>query len=303
MFDAPVGFAFSAGTVAAFNPCGFALLPAYLGLFLAGDQDEVTEARPGRPGAAIGRAALVATAVAAGFVAVFGIAGLLISQTAVTVQEYTPWISLVIGAALVPAGVAMLRGWTPKIRLPAVKRAGKGTGPMAMFWFGVSYATVSLSCTIPAFLVAVVGTFSDEGGAAGLLVFTAYTAGMASVLVVMTVIVATAQQGMLATVRRVLPYVNKVAGVLAILAGAYVAYYGYYEIRLERGGDPDDPIVDFVGGDLAGRVNSWVADLGTGPILVAAGVVVVLVAGLTIRSRRRAGRQPSRPISTSTIES
>ncbi|HEX6337128.1 MAG TPA: hypothetical protein VFZ85_09245, partial [Jiangellaceae bacterium] len=31
----PLGFAFAAGTVSAFNPCGFPLLPTYLGLFLA----------------------------------------------------------------------------------------------------------------------------------------------------------------------------------------------------------------------------------------------------------------------------
>ncbi len=287
MFEAPVGFAFSAGTVAAFNPCGFALLPAYLSLFLAGADEE-------RRGGA-SRAALVAASVAAGFVAVFGVAGFLISQTAVTVQEWTPWISLVIGAALVPAGIAMMRGWTPKLRLPAVRRVGEGTGPAAMFLFGVSYATVSLSCTIPAFLVAVVSTFSDSGAGSGLLVFGAYTAGMTSVLVVLTVVVATARQGMLGTIRRVLPYVNLTAGALAALAGAYVAYYGYFELRVERGADPDDPVVDFVGGEIAGRFNSWVADLGTAPILIAAGTVTAVVLGLTIRARRR----PSRPMPTS----
>lgn len=308
MFDAPVGFAFSAGTVAAFNPCGFALLPAYLSLFLAGDNPgdnpgEDTGERSGGAARAAGRAALVAASVAAGFVLVFGVAGLLISQTAFTVQRWTPWISLVLGAALVPAGIAMMRGWTPKLRLPAVRRVGEGTGPAAMFLFGVSYATVSLSCTIPAFLVAVVSTFSDSGAGSGLLVFGAYTAGMASVLVVITVVVATARQGMLGAIRRVLPYVNLVAGALATLAGAYVAYYGYFEIRVEHGADPDDPIVNFVGGTVAGRLTTWVSDLGTGPILIAAGAMIAVVVALLIRARRRNKGQPSRPISTSTMES
>src|SRR4051812_47269924 len=106
MIDAPVGFAFSAGAVAAFNPCGFALLPAYLSAFLAGDAEE-------RP--SVGRAALVAAAVVSGFVVVFGIAGFLISQTAVTVQTWTPWLSVGIGVALVPVGIAMMRGWSPKV--------------------------------------------------------------------------------------------------------------------------------------------------------------------------------------------
>ncbi len=285
MFDAPVGFAFSAGAVAAFNPCGFALLPAYLGLFLAGDDEDSAHSRVQGPVGAVGRAALVATSVVAGFVLVFGLAGLLISRTAVTVQEYTPWLTLVVGGALVPAGIAMLRGWTPKIRLPAVKRAGKGTGPVAMFWFGVSYATVSLSCTIPAFLIAVVSTFSDDGAGAGLLVFFAYTAGMASVLVVITVIVATAQQGMLATVRKVLPYVNRTAGVLAILAGSYVFYYGYYELRLNNGGDPAEGPITFVG-DISGDITAWVDGLGAATIITAAGAVVLALVALMVRGRR-----------------
>ena len=37
---APLGFAFGAGVAAAFNPCGFAMLPAYMGLYLGtGDSD------------------------------------------------------------------------------------------------------------------------------------------------------------------------------------------------------------------------------------------------------------------------
>src|SRR6056297_3335946 len=35
----PLGFAFGAGMVSAVNPCGFAMLPAYLGLYLRGSVD------------------------------------------------------------------------------------------------------------------------------------------------------------------------------------------------------------------------------------------------------------------------
>ena len=34
MIDAPLGLAFAAGLVATINPCGFAMLPAYLSFFL-----------------------------------------------------------------------------------------------------------------------------------------------------------------------------------------------------------------------------------------------------------------------------
>jgi cytochrome c biogenesis protein CcdA len=280
MFDAPVGFAFSAGTVAAFNPCGFALLPAYLSAFLAGDADS-------RPGP--GRAALVAAVVASGFALVFGVAGFLISQTAVTVQRWTPWLSVGIGLALVPIGIAMMRGWSPKLRLPAVRGVRADGGVASMFLFGVSYAVVSLSCTIPAFLVAVVGTFSDEDPVSGLFVFLAYTAGMAAVLVVLTVVVALARQGLLARIRRVLPYVNVTAGGLAVLAGGYVAYYGYYEIRIDHGGDPAQGPIRTVG-DWSGSATTWVSDRGNATVVAAAWVVLAGVLGAAFRARRRADR-------------
>ena len=34
MIDAPLAYAFGVGMVATFNPCGFAMLPAYLSYFL-----------------------------------------------------------------------------------------------------------------------------------------------------------------------------------------------------------------------------------------------------------------------------
>lgn len=64
--SAAIAFAASAGMLAAFNPCGFALLPGYLTTFL-GQQRTV--------GASLRRALLVAAAVTTGFVAVFGVVG------------------------------------------------------------------------------------------------------------------------------------------------------------------------------------------------------------------------------------
>lgn len=288
MIDAPLSFAYSAGAVAAFNPCGFALLPAYLGLFLAGDADHdgTGDVRGAATVRAWARAAAVAVAVATGFVAVFGVAAVLISQTAVTVQRYTPWATLVIGIALVPAGLAILAGWTPKLRLPrAGRRQAGGTGAVAMFWFGVSYATVSLSCTIPAFLVAVVGTFAADGAGSGVLVVLAYAAGMVSVLLTVTVVVATARQGALAYMRRVLPYVNTTAGALAAIAGAYVAYYGWYEIQVNGGGDPPDGPLALVGRG-SGRITSWVDAVPPLALFAVASAAAIGISLTMMRTRK-----------------
>lgn len=297
MLDAPIGFAFAAGAVAAFNPCGFALLPAYLSFFLGTD---LADPDRGVADGAIGstrrmaRALRVATAVSVGFAVVFGGAGLAITQASVTVQRATPWISIGVGLALVPLGVAMARGWQPKLALPQPGRRGANDrGLLAMVWFGVSFAIVSLSCTIPAFLVAVASTFEQADPVSGMAVFAAYTSGMAAVLGTLTVAVALAQGALVARLRRALPHVQRLAGSLLAVAGAYVAYYGWYDIRTEQGRDVPTGPVDAVG-DWSGRVTTWVDGLGNGPI-VAAGAALATLGLLTAtrRGRRRTLPDPT----------
>jgi len=294
VLDAPLAFAFAAGTVAAFNPCGFALLPAYLSYFLgAGDSSE--SPRPDPAALVVARAVRVAGSVAVGFALVFGAAGLVITQTSVTIQQYTPWISIVIGLALVPMGVLMARGWQPKLSLPRPARArraggtGDDRGVVAMVWFGASYATVSLSCTIPAFLVAVASTFEQSDAASGFAAFVAYAAGMVTVLATLTVAVALARGALVARLRRVLPHVQQAAGGLLAVAGAYVAYYGWYDIRTERGQRVPTGPIDAVG-EWSGSATRWVSDLGNGPVLAVGIAMVGITLGLVLRHRSTRGR-------------
>ena len=76
MTNSTLALAFTAGMVATFNPCGFSLLPAYLGAFVAGDHVESSTERR------LGRAAGVSAAVAIGFVVVFSSVGYASTPTA-----------------------------------------------------------------------------------------------------------------------------------------------------------------------------------------------------------------------------
>ena len=87
--------AFAAGLVAAVNPCGFAMLPAYLAYFLGLEGSDADV-----PRASVAQALRVACAVAAGFLAVFAVAGTAVKLTSLPVYETVPWISIVIGLAL-----------------------------------------------------------------------------------------------------------------------------------------------------------------------------------------------------------
>jgi len=266
--------AFSAGMVATINPCGFAMLPAYLSYFL-GLEDRSTDARAG-----VLRALKVGLAVSLGFLAVFFVMGVLLSTFTQSIGEHLPWFTIVIGVVLVGVGIAMLRGYEPMLSLPKFQ---KGTGSRelpSMFLFGVSYAVSSLACTIGIFTALVASTFTSTSFAAGLAAFLVYGLGMALVLMVLTLGIALAKQGILRSMRKVLPYVNRIAGALLVLAGLYLTYYGWYEHQVnEGGGDPGGP---------AGLVFTWNGQLSNwvnendprriGLVLLAIVVLAVLIA-------------------------
>ena len=274
------------GMVATVNPCGFAMLPAYLSYFL-GLEDSGADV----PRAGVAQAVRVACAVAAGFLAVFALAGTAVKLSSLPVYETVPWVSIVIGLGLLALGTAMLFGFELNVRLPRLDRGGRRRTVGSMFVFGVSYAIASIGCTLPLFLGPVAGTMSDDSVVDGVLVFAVYGLGMATVLVALTVGIALARTSIVLWLRRAQPYIGRVAGGLVALAGAYVAYYGWLEVRLGRSGRvPDSNVTDVVAG-WSSDATGWIDDVGSVRIGVA---VAVLLAGVAVAVRYgRTRRDPA----------
>jgi len=276
VIDAPLAYAFGVGMVATVNPCGFAMLPAYLSFFLGLDGADADTR------ASVRQALVIGGTLTAGFLLVFGMLGLLLDGALAPVQEYLPWVTIALGVMLVVMGVALLRGRSIALRLPTIAGAGSTRQLTSVFLFGVSYALVSLSCTIPLFIAAVAPSFAHANLASGTAAFLAYGLGMGVVLIALTVALALARHSLVRSLRRVLPYVYKVSGVLLILAGVYVAYYGWYEIQTRKGdtsaGGPAKVVFD-----LNASISNWIQQTGPvriGIVLAAAiGVVVALAAG------------------------
>ena len=274
--------ALTVGMVAAVNPCGFAMLPAYLSSFLG------LEAAERDATASLRRAAVVGATVTAGFVAVFGVAGILLGSAETALYEAAPWLTIVIGLALVGLGVAMLAGRQPALALPKPQLGGGGPGLRSMVLFGVSYAIASLSCTLPVFAVQVANAFDDDLPS-GVAAYAAYAAGMGLVLMTLTLAVALARHSFVAWLRRSVGYVNRIAGALVVVAGAYIAWYGWYEIRIDRDLS-GDPAIDRVTG-WSSVVSDWVNQVGAvrlGLLLLLADLLVV---ALVLRHRSRAAQR------------
>jgi cytochrome c-type biogenesis protein len=287
VIDAPLAYAFGVGMVATFNPCGFAMLPAYLSYFLGLEGRTDPEAR-----GSVLRALAVGASMTGGFLVVFGLLGVVLEPLLDTIQDKLPWVTIALGIALVVLGALMLAGRTFTLNLPKVTKGTQSRELWSVFLFGVSYALVSLSCTIALFVSVVSTTFDNANVASGIAVFLAYGLGMGLVLTVLTLAIALARQGLVRRMKSVLPYVNRVSGGLLVLAGAYVAYYGWYELRVREG--------DTSGGALADRVFRWNADVSNwiqdvGPVRLGLLLALVIAVAVLITLARRAARADRTP--------
>lgn len=242
MLDGPFAYALFLGMAATVNPCGFALLPAYLAAFVGLDDAAGQRTWLIRWGA-VGRAVAVAVVLTAGFVTVFGLFGAVVSKVIDDAERHLSWVTIVIGLAMVALGLWLLLGRALTLTLPKLQRGGADGTYASMYLFGVSYALASLSCTIATFLGATSVAFSAGSYLSTVAVFVVYGLGMGVIVGVLTVAVALAKAGLVSRVRALVPVINRVAGGLLVAAGAYVAYYGWYSERVLDGYSGKDPVV------------------------------------------------------------
>ena len=275
-----LAFPYSLGLVAAFNPCGFALLPAYLSYFIGVEPSPAADDEAS--GSRMLRGMGVGLTLTAGFVAVFGAFGLLfetvLSQGAVL--DRIGYVTIVVGVGMALLGIWLLAGRSINLRLPKLSRGTSGRGLPSVFMFGVSYAVVSLSCTIGLFIAAVTTTFADQSFANGVANFVAYGLGMGSVITFLTLALAMARTSVVGTMRKAFRWINPVSGLMLVASGVYVANYGWWELRIINDPLARNPLVDwFI--ELQGEVSDWISN--TTPhrlgVLCALGVLGALLAG------------------------
>lgn len=250
-------FAFGAGMVALINPCGFALLPAYLGFFLG--QNDESKSRV----VALNRAQGVGLALTLGIMVVFGLVGVVFGGLQSAIADYLPFFNIVLGVALVALGIAMLMGFELTLRIPKLGKGGGSGSFGSMFVFGVSYAIASLSCTIGIFITAV-GTSStrtDTSFLSSLGNFLSYGLGMGLLATVLTLFLALGKREIVNRFRQVLPVINIISAFMLLVVGPYMVGYGIWEYQILNGGEVWGWLDSIIGGaiDFQARMTGWFA--------------------------------------------
>ena len=273
----PITVAVVAGGLAVINPCAFPLLPAFLSFYLG-----VDEARLPRAATRVAQGLLVGALVTVGFLGLFAVAGLPISFGAGAIAKAVPWAGLSTGVLLAGTGLAAAFGvhLPSPVHLHVQARREHRVGAIVMF--GVGYGAASLGCTLPIFLTLVGASL---GGGNKVAVFTAYGIGMAVVLMSVSVAVALLREGVSRFLRPLLPHMNRIAGALLVVSGAYLTYY-WARIRFGNTATlADDPLVGFATRYVA-EIQSY-AQAHAWPLLLCAAALLGAAATVSFRQSRR----------------
>lgn len=283
-------YALLLGAVAAFNPCGFALLPAYITVLVTGSADAgVTRA------VALRRAVGFGLAMTLGFMAVFTAFGLLFGGVNASLQgsilPYVSYVTVVIGAVLVWLGVVLLR--TGELRGPGMSM--RTTAPTKAFWsqvgYGASFAVASMSCTIGLFLAVVAQALAATGPVGAVAPFVIYAAGMGASVLAVSILAAVAGSSAASALRRHTPTLMRIGGGLMILAGLYVLVFGLAEVLPRWGIDALNPVLTTTA-RWQGSISQWIESWGTVALIVAVGFIAIAAVAILVAGRRADARAP-----------
>lgn len=257
-----------AGMLAAFNPCGFAMLPAYLGALILGQSENAVQNYR--------RAVYFSVGMATGLIAVFAGFALLIAPFTSAVEAYLPYITLAMASILAVTGVALL--WGKSFALTGLFRPSlaPNTRFLSQVGYGVTYALASLSCTIGPFLAATTLALRSGSFWNVLATFVTYGAGMAVVVFLLALLTASSHQNVISAMKRNATIIEKIMGALLVLIAVYLATYGIFELQLLNDATTTNPIISAASA-VQGTLARALFTVGAGWVVAATVLVGVVV--------------------------
>lgn len=243
---------FAAGVFATFNPCGFAMLPAYLTILLGSSQKKVAPAR------LVLRALQFSTLMSLGVISVFALFAAVIFPFSTSIQRYLPIVTISIGLALIFLGIATLFGKAIFIKKLWSPNTAPSMRSKNLYLYGVTFALGSVSCTIGPLLAATSKSL-NLGLIATLKTYLIYAIGMSATILILA-LVALFSQAALGKVRSSIGIIEKISAIFLIAVGFYLIVFGIYETQWSHLVDPLKKFIDSIFA-LQGKIITLVSSI------------------------------------------
>jgi cytochrome c biogenesis protein CcdA len=226
-----------------------------------------------------------ASGMTVGFILLFGTFGLVFAPFASAISRYLPIVTIIVGIFIVALGFWLLLGRKVGNGAGLIKGWSPGESWFSQVGYGLTFAIVSLSCTLGPFL-AVTGASIRSSDFFGIVfVFVAFALGMGAAVSVIAVATALTGSQVSVWMRSKSEVISRVTGSLVILAGIYVAWFGWFEWRVNSGEQVGDPIIGAVTDAQSWVVNTLSSNSGL-VITLAFAVVLAGIGGIYLANRK-----------------
>jgi cytochrome c biogenesis protein CcdA len=133
-------------------------------------------------------------------------------------------LELAAGLIVVFLGISMIF----EIRFPTfftISTAPTQKGLIGVFLYGVAYGLATLGCSAPIFFSILFYAVAAGGSLYGIITFVVYAIGMGLPITITTILIARAKKFLLKKMMKMLPWIQKIGGLVLITIGAYLIYY------------------------------------------------------------------------------
>lgn len=213
-------FSFLQGVVAFFAPCAVALLPGYIVAY-------ISRTGGGQPAMSVKlqRGLKLAFLSILGILVIYSIAGVLIIVASQVLKAYMKWVTIGMGGILIVLGVLMVAGKDIAFSVNMNKNTDTSSEAWEAFVFGIAYAIGALGCLFPLFLIVATQAMAAPTLILGGSYIFAYFLGISLMMITAIMLSTFARDFFMKYLRKILPHMETITGVLLILAGGYVIYY------------------------------------------------------------------------------
>ena len=221
-------FTFSAGLVAAFNPCGILMYPAFIGyqLKFINTSNSNTLISP----TLIFRSLLLGIFTSLGFVFLFALSGFLLALFGSLIRDWIPLFGLLIGIILIFVGLYLLVSKKKMMILFLSRATSLGSEiknqNLSMFVFGIGYGLASLSCALPIYLASIGLVLGTGINFINIIFYSiVYALGMSLILIGTSFGVVMFKQSINKFISRISRSVEQIGIILMIIAGLFITHY------------------------------------------------------------------------------
>lgn len=205
-------FALGAGVATFFAPCSYALLPGYVGYYVAATEGDSPP---------IGGVLARGVAAAAGVVGAFLVLAVAAIAASDLIERVLLPVEVAVGILLIVLGIAVAAGRTGSLHVTLPERRSTVLG---FALFGALYALAAMACVLPLFLAVSLQSLTlPPAGTA--VVLGAYGGSVGVLMIGATVAVAFGHDALAGRIAARAGSLSRVAGAILVVAGVGQLYF------------------------------------------------------------------------------